>query len=201
MAEEKKWSYEELEEFLKKLDVAMTWARTDEGSYVKAFEGLYSKDFRGYKWVNSDMNPFVVRGIDQTMRIALGAEMSGHGGWKYPMLDYWIDEEQGVVAYEWLMESPWPVKNPENYYRDGDFYRATGTGYTIHFYGGDMLTMEQEDCCPATPLQFSHELGLATGQMNQALEDQFYMRRSKEKQSFIAWQEHLEDVAEEYGNV
>lgn len=196
---EKNWSYEELEKFLMDLDKAMVAARQPDGSYVKAFEKLYSKEFRGYKWVNSDMNPFVVRGIDQVMRVALGAEMSGHGGWKYPMLDYWVDQEQGFVVFEWLMESPWPVKFKEEYYRDGEYYRADGTGYTFHFYGGNMQSIEQEDCCPATPLQFSHELGLATGQMNATLEDQFYMRRGKEKQAFIAWQEHLEDVREEYG--
>lgn len=197
MAETNKWSYEELDNFMTDLVRVMLEAR-EGGSYVKAFEHTLHKDFRGYGWLNSDMNPFIVRGYDETMRVALGAEMSGHGGWKYPVLERLVDPEQGLIAYEWLMESPWPAVEDGHY---TGFYRADGTGYTVHWYAGEMQSLEQEDLGVGQPLQWSHELGLASGQMSKTLEDQFYLRRMKEKQAMLAWRDHLEDIREEYGNL
>lgn len=194
MEEKKKWSYEELDAFITDITNAMLEAR-EGGSYVKAFEHALNKDFRGYGWLNSDLKPFMTRGYDETMRVALGAEMSGHGGWKYPVLERFADPEQGMIVFEWLMESPWPAVEDGHY---TGFYRADGTGYTVHWYAGNMESMEQEDLGVGQPLQWSHELGLASGQMSKTLEDQFYLRRMKEKQAMLSWRDHLEDLQEEY---
>jgi len=188
----KTYSYEELRIFAKKVHDDMLEAR-ETGSYVKAMGSLYSDDIVGYGWsLGPGLPNFYAKGKEEIMRIALGAEMSGHSAWKYPWIHYGIDPEQGVIWYNWFMESPW--EKP-----DGTFYFAHGSGYSIDWYAGNMQCNRQDDLAETQPLKFCHHQGIAAGLAEPALADQFRLRRGREVMAAEAWVDHLQELREEYG--
>lgn len=187
----KKYSYEELEQFAKKIQDVMTDAR-ENGNYSSAFEQVFTDD-AFYRWGLGPMLPdFMANGKDEILKVALGAEMSGTDGWKYPWLESYIDDEQGIICYRWYMESPW--EKP-----DGSFYRSAGYGYTAHWYAGNMLSSRQEDWCESDPLNYTHAEGFANGMANEAMRQKVLLRRKREAMAIEQWQEHLEEIREEYG--
>lgn len=185
-----KWSYEELEQFAKKIHDVMNIAR-ETGSYKKAFEDIFTDD-ASYSWgLGPTMPDFMAKGKEEILRIALGAEMGGVDGWKYPWSGYWIDDEQGLVIYRWTMVSPWQ-------YPDGTYYASDGAGYTMHYYAGNMQSCKQIDVCETQQLQYVHAEGVAGGFANETLVKKVEMRRQREAFALDEWKRHLENLQEEY---
>lgn len=189
-----KWSYDELEAFLKKIHDVMDEAR-ETGNYTAVFEDLYTEDAI-YSWgLGPTLPDFVATGKDEIMRIALGAEMGGVDGWKYPWSGYWIDEKQGVVAYRWEMVSPWKAPKGST---DGEYYKSDGYGYTFHYYAGNMKSKKQLDLCETQQLQYVHAEGIAAGLANEALTKKVEMRRQREAFAAEEWKDHLEEIRKKY---
>lgn len=187
-----KYTYEELEQFTDHIGKVMDEAR-ETGSYTKAFSEVFVDDAT-YRWgLGPTMPDFYARGKDEILKVALGAEMAGTDGWKYPQIERYTDPEQNICCYRWIMESPWLKE-------DGTYYAATGYGYTAHWYAGNMKSLRQEDWCESDTIHYCHALGVATGLANQAMCEKVIMRRKRENMASEQWKEHLEDLREEYGN-
>ena len=190
-AELNKYTYEEIEAFGKKIHDVMLEARKT-GQYVMANEAILD-DNVVYEWALGPTLPaYIANGKDAVMRNALGAEMAGVDGWKYPWGDYWVDPEKGVLIYNWKMISPWERS-------DGTFYAANGYGYSFHTYAGNGRTKHKTDICESQMLQYCHAEGVAGGFANEAMREKVKMRRTRETMALENWIEHLEELREEYG--
>ena len=91
-----------------------------------------------YGWMYAPDDQFMAVGRDQIRDWALGTEMLGFDGWKYPYVASVIDDRQGMCVGFWRQVST--MTDPS-----GAPYEVAGVGGSWFSYGGDMQWAWQRD--------------------------------------------------------
>src|SRR5262245_14779781 len=92
-------SRSELEEMVKRwLDANR---RAEETGDWKTTLGAHYTDDAEYRWEVGADEHFIARGVDDIREVAIGYQMDGFRGWKYPYDRVIIDEVQGDVVAFW----------------------------------------------------------------------------------------------------
>lgn len=126
----------ELEEMMRRwLDANR---RAEETGDWKTTLGAHYLDDAEYRWDIGPDETFVARGVQEIREVAIGYQMAGFEGWKYPYERVIIDEQQGEIVCFWRQISPF--KRP-----DGTYYEVQGGGGSWFRYGGDYKWAEQRD--------------------------------------------------------
>lgn len=112
--------------------------RAEETGQWKELLGAYYTDDAEYHWELGADERFVVHGIEQIREIAIGYQMEGFKGWKYPYERVIIDDVQGEVVAFWRQIAPY--QRP-----DGSNYEVAGVGGSRFRYGGDFKWSFQHD--------------------------------------------------------
>jgi hypothetical protein len=192
--EEYGWPYEEVDAYVRRYHDRMLEAE-ETGNFGLAQEQSFTDDAI-YNWNIGPTEPdMIANGKDEVLRIAYGAELAGVEGWKYPMVDYWLDPQQGLIVWKFEMISPWP-KWPDG----DDYYMARGHGYTMQIYVGDMHVNRQYDECETPPLYWTHAEGIALGAAGKTLTEKYHMRVKRIQSALARREEYLEDLREEYAD-
>lgn len=98
---------------------------------------LYAEDAT-YGWTLGADEEFMVVGRAEIREVALGLEMGGLDGWRYPYERILVDDKAGEVVGFWrqVAEATRP---------DGSAYEVAGIGGSWFAYGGDMQWKWQRD--------------------------------------------------------
>ncbi|NIJ14872.1 hypothetical protein FHU38_005280 [Saccharomonospora amisosensis] len=98
---------------------------------------MYTEDAT-YGWNVGPEQDFMAVGRDEIRDIALGQEMEGLQGWRYPYQKIIVDDRQGEVIGLWkqIAEATRP---------DGTAYEVPGIGGSWFRYGGDGMWSWQRD--------------------------------------------------------
>lgn len=103
----------------------------------KALADFYTEDAL-YTWNIDTSHEFVARGRDQIRDWALGTEMAGLEGWRYPYLRTLIDDQRGEVVAFWRQIGP---SGPDG----AEPYEIVGTGGSWFHYAGNLQWDWQRD--------------------------------------------------------
>jgi hypothetical protein len=98
---------------------------------------LYTEDAT-YGWSYGPKEDFMVVGRDEIRDIALGLEMGGLDGWKYPYQEILIDDRKGQVIGLWKQIA-------DATRADGSHYEVAGIGGSWFRYAGDWQWSWQRD--------------------------------------------------------
>ena len=104
----------------------------------KPLADFYSDDAT-YGWNIGPKEDVMCIGIDEIRNIALGLEMDGLEGWKYPYQKVIIDDKQGEVVGFWKQV----VTDPDNGERE--IYGIGGSWFRLIEAGGDAKIEWQRD--------------------------------------------------------
>jgi hypothetical protein len=129
------WPREELEETVRR------WLEANqrsEGSKDWAHLAPLYTDDAVYLWTVGPGEEFVARGKKQIEEWAVGEQMAGFEGWKYPYQQVLIDEKQGQVVGFWKQVSPFTRP-------DGSTIEVAGIGGSWFKYGGNYKWCWQRD--------------------------------------------------------
>jgi ketosteroid isomerase-like protein len=91
-----------------------------------------------YGWNLGPKETFMAVGRDQILELAVGTEMAGLGGWRYPHEEILIDEVKGQVVSFWRQIAD--ATRP-----DGSNYEVAGLGGSWFRYAGDGRWSWQRD--------------------------------------------------------
>lgn len=108
-----------------------------ENNWAKYLGPLYTED-AVYRWNVGPKEEFVAHGRREIQEWALGVQMEGFDGWRYPYQKVLIDEKAGEVVAFWKQVAPYTRA-------DGTPYEVAGKGGSIFRYAGNYLWAEQED--------------------------------------------------------
>jgi hypothetical protein len=126
---------EELEEMVER------WLQANRDAEAandwRPLAAMYTED-ASYGWSYGPHTDFMAVGRDEIRDIALGAEMSGLGGWEYPYEEILIDDRKAQVVGFWRQ-----VADAER--ADGRRYEVAGIGGSWFVYGGDFQWRWQRD--------------------------------------------------------
>jgi hypothetical protein len=100
--------------------------------------GAHYVDDAEYRWDLGPDQTFVARGLAQIRKVAIGEQMEGFDGWRYPYERVIIDETKGEVVGFWRQISPFKRA-------DGSFYEVPGLGCSWFRYGGHYKWSHQQD--------------------------------------------------------
>jgi len=112
--------------------------RAEETGDWKTTIGAHYTDDAEYRWNVGADEIFFARGAEQIRDIAIGYQMDGFKGWKYPYQRVIIDEVQGEVVGFWRQIAPYQRA-------DGSNYEVAGLGCSWFRYGGDFKWRYQQD--------------------------------------------------------
>lgn len=98
---------------------------------------LYTEDAT-YGWSYGPHTDFMAVGREEIRDLALGAEMGGLDGWRYPYDAVLIDDAQGMVVGFWRQIA-------DATRDDGSHYEVGGIGGSWFVYGGDGQWSWQRD--------------------------------------------------------
>lgn len=129
------YSYEELSEMVQRWTRANRQA--EEARDWRPMADLYTEDAT-YGWNLGPNEEFMVVGRTQIRDIALGLEMGGLDGWRYPYQKILIDPVQGEVVGFWKQIA-------DSSRADGSTYEVRGIGGSWFRYGGDWKWSWQRD--------------------------------------------------------
>jgi len=129
------YSYEELSEMVQLWTNANR--RAEEAGDWRLMADLYTEDAT-YGWNLGPNEEFMVVGRSQIRDIALGLEMGGLDGWRYPYQKILIDPVQGEVVGFWKQIA-------DSSRADGSTYEVRGIGGSWFRYGGEGRWSWQRD--------------------------------------------------------
>jgi hypothetical protein len=194
---EAKWKYDDLEKI-----VLETRATSDDGLMANNIAESQAKLFADnvvYNWNLGPTEPdMVANGKDEVLRIALGAELGGIEGWKYPMVDYWIDPQQAICVWKTVMQSPWPVW-PDDVKRPYEYYTCRTWGYSYHFFDDEGKATRKYDEWEVPTIFWTHAEGVALDVASPVMKDKYAMRLKRIEGALRRRKEYLDDLCEEYG--
>jgi hypothetical protein len=131
-----KYSRHELEEMMRR------WAdanrRAEETGDWRSTLGAHYTDDAEYRWDVGPDETFIARGVQEIRDIALGYQMEGFKGWKYPYDRVLVDDVKGEVVAFWRQVAPYRRA-------DGSAYEVAGVGGSWFRYGGDFKWSRQQD--------------------------------------------------------
>jgi len=126
--------------------------------------GAHYTDDAEYSWDLGPNERFVARGVTEIRQWALGAQMEGFDGWRYPYDNVLIDEAQGQVVGFWHQVSPF--RRP-----DGSAYEVAGLGGSWFRYGGDYKWSWQRDFFDFGNVMATFSELAAAGHLNGTIKD------------------------------
>jgi hypothetical protein len=129
------FSYEELAQMVEKWLEANR--RAEAAGDWKPMAELYTEQAT-YGWNLGPREEFMVVGREEIRDVALGQEMGGLDGWKYPYQKVLIDPVAGEVIGLWKQIAD--AKRP-----DGGHYEVAGLGGSWFRYGGNWQWSWQRD--------------------------------------------------------
>jgi hypothetical protein len=129
------YPYEELAEMVERWLEANRRAEADQD--WRPMAELYTEDAT-YGWNLGPNEEFMVVGRDEIRDVALGLEMDGLQGWRYPYQKVLIDPVHGEVIGLWRQIAD--ATRP-----DGSAYEVAGIGGSWFRYGGDFRWSWQRD--------------------------------------------------------
>ena len=100
--------------------------------------GPFFTDDAVYRWNMGPNEEFEARGRRDIEELAIGYQMQGFEGWKYPYQRILIDDHLGEIVAFWRQVAP--VKRP-----DGSDYEVAGVGGSWFRYAGEGKWSEQRD--------------------------------------------------------
>ncbi len=112
--------------------------RAEETGDWKTTLGAHYTSDAIYRWDLGPDQEFVARGLEEIREVAIGYQMDGFAGWKYPYDRVIIDEAKGEVVAFWRQVAPYKRA-------DGSAYEVPGVGGSWFRYGGDYKWSEQQD--------------------------------------------------------
>ena len=127
---------DEMEEMVRRWTAAHALAEAD-GRFAEHLEAYYAPDCT-CSWNVGPTEEFRAEGVEQIRDWALGAQLVGFDGWRYPYDTVLIDERQGQVVAFWRQVAP--VNRS-----DGTPYEVAGVGGSHFTYGGDFKWSRQQD--------------------------------------------------------
>ena len=127
--------YEELSEMVERWLAANRRAEADRD--WRPMAELYTEDAT-YGWNLGPNEEFMAVGRDEIRDVALGLEMEGLQGWRYPYQKVLIDPEQGEVIGLWRQIAD--ATRP-----DGSAYEVAGIGGSWFRYAGGWQWSWQRD--------------------------------------------------------
>lgn len=111
--------------------------RAEELGDWKILAELYTEDAT-YGWNYGPTQEFMAVGRDEIRDIALGQEMEGLEGWRYPYQQFVVDERTGDVIGFWKQVA-------DATRADGSHYTVQGIGGSWFKYGHDFQWSWQRD--------------------------------------------------------
>ena len=129
------YPYEELEEMVRRW-LGVNRRAQDEGDW-KPMADMYTEDAT-YGWNLGPGEEFMAVGRREIVDFALGTEMAGLEGWRYPYERVLVDDRIGEVVGFWrqVADAPRP---------DGSEYEVAGLGGSWFRYAGDFKWSWQRD--------------------------------------------------------
>ena len=103
----------------------------------KPMADMYTPDAT-YGWNYGPTTDFMAVGREEIRELALGAEMGGLDGWRYPYEEILIDDRKGQVVGFWRQVAD--AVRP-----DGSHYEVAGIGGSWFRYGGNFQWSWQRD--------------------------------------------------------
>jgi hypothetical protein len=129
------YPYEELAEMVERWLAANR--RAEAAGDWRPMAAMYTADAT-YGWNLGPNEEFMVVGRDQIRDIALGLEMGGLDGWRYPYQKVLIDPVQGEIVGFWRQIA-------DRARPDGSSYEVPGIGGSWFRYAGDWQWSWQRD--------------------------------------------------------
>lgn len=112
--------------------------RAETGSDWKRVLGEMYAPEAEYRCNLGPNKEFFVRGRQEIVDVALGAEMEGFDGWTYPYDHVLIDDQKGEVVAFWRQVAPYRRT-------DGSAYEVAGASGSRFVYGGNYQWTYQVD--------------------------------------------------------
>jgi hypothetical protein len=116
--------------------IAVNLLSQDKGDWSDCAD-YYAEDAT-YGWMYQPDKHFMAVGREQIRDWALGTEMLGFDGWRYPYVASVIDDRQGLCVGFWRQIST--INDPT-----GEPYEVVGIGGSWFQYGGNMQWAWQRD--------------------------------------------------------